>query len=409
MAPAEQDIIKEGNALFRAYLIPDDGSGGKWEQKGVPTKAMPVFYNPKMGENRDLSVFAVQAWNRGKRNSLTMGDIFCGSGIRGIRYITDLMNVSPRVDFVDMNPKAIKSCRQNLKLNGIDESEHGLHVRGANDFLYQKALHKEERFDVIDVDPFGNPMKYMSGALEALDRKRGLLHVNATDLAVLAGVHFLPARRKYQTIPLKNVTYHAEQAARIVVGAIARKAMQLDIGITPLLSMADKHFIKLVLETKHGATHANRLLPEVGYIVQCRICWNKFTVPMEAIVKQDTCPFCSGNKMDHGGPIWIGELQNKQFCLKVYQVSRTMDLKQSSKSLQRKIHLCFEEAGMTVMSFDIHQLSKEMKVGPPKLEDIISKLEERGWKASRTQFNPTGIKTLAPREIVRDIVLELEK
>ncbi len=81
-------LVTEGKARFRAFLLPgkDGGEAGeeveggldKWEQRGVPTRSMPVFYNPAMAVNRNISVLAVNAW-RGKSNgTMNICDAMCG-------------------------------------------------------------------------------------------------------------------------------------------------------------------------------------------------------------------------------------------------------------------------------------------------------------------------------------------
>lgn len=44
----------------------------------------------------------------------------------------------------------------------------------------------EDRFDVIDLDPYGSPAIFLDGAVQAI-RDGGLLLVTCTDMAVLCG------------------------------------------------------------------------------------------------------------------------------------------------------------------------------------------------------------------------------
>ena len=46
--------------------------------------------------------------------------------------------------------------------------------------------------------------------------------------------------------------------------------------------------------------------------------------------------------------------------------------------------------------YDIHRLAGILKIGElPKIDDIVKKLKSKGFKASRTSLDYTGIKTNA--------------
>ena len=53
----------------------------------VVSKEMPVFYNPVMKLNRDISVLLLNAIDK---KGLRIADILAASGIRSIRFIKEL-------------------------------------------------------------------------------------------------------------------------------------------------------------------------------------------------------------------------------------------------------------------------------------------------------------------------------
>ena len=53
----------------------------------------PVFYNPHMELNRDLSILAIQAFQKKEEREIDICDLFGGSGIRGIRYKNEIDGV----------------------------------------------------------------------------------------------------------------------------------------------------------------------------------------------------------------------------------------------------------------------------------------------------------------------------
>nr|MDO8117484.1 hypothetical protein [Candidatus Sigynarchaeota archaeon] len=93
MEPSDKvELLTEGRARFETFVLPSMREEGKryvatekWEKKDVPTKSMPVFYNPDMVLNRDLSVIAVNERGKIHDEGLSIADVMCGIGIRGIR------------------------------------------------------------------------------------------------------------------------------------------------------------------------------------------------------------------------------------------------------------------------------------------------------------------------------------
>lgn len=401
-------LVEEGKARFHSFLIPDeqeDETIKKWEKKQVPTKSMPVFFNPHMLVNRDLSILVLNTWLRNFKGHVEIVDAMSGAGIRGIRYLLETTKNDMHVDFVDLNPAAIKVCKKNLDLNGIESSRYDLHVQDSNTFLYGHSIKEPDRYNVIDIDPFGNPMSYLSAGLKA-GAKRSVLQINATDLAVLSGLHGKATRRKYMTRPMRNITYHAEQAIRMLLGATLRKAAELDCAIIPKISIARRHYIKIIIEKIRGAEKANKCLDNLGYIIHCRACNNRYTISLENIISQHECPACNSGKIDHAGPTWIGTIQDASFCAQMLTQIENLDYLKSYKKLRKMVKLCKEEAGMPPTSDDIHEIAHELVMGPPPLDLLIKKLKEAGWKASRTQSNPLAIKSNANRDIIIKIMKE---
>jgi tRNA (guanine26-N2/guanine27-N2)-dimethyltransferase len=62
------------------------------------------------------------------------------------------------------------------------------------------------------------------------------------------------------------------------------------------------------------------------------------------------------------------------------------------------LYQCAEEAEGPPMFHDVHELARRTKHQPPKIAELIAKLKERGYFASRTHFSGTGFRTDAPME-----------
>ena len=80
----------------------------------------------------------------------------------------------------------------------------------------------DDRFDVIDLDPYGSPTAFLDGAVQSL-KSGGLLCVTCTDTAVLCGNASETCYTKYGAISLKSKACH-EMALRIVLQCIESHA-----------------------------------------------------------------------------------------------------------------------------------------------------------------------------------------
>lgn len=67
--------------------------------------------------------------------------------------------------------------------------------------------HRKDRFDAVDLDPYGCPSTFLDGAVQCVS-EGGLLLVTATDMAVLAGNSPETCHVKYGAVSLKSKACH---------------------------------------------------------------------------------------------------------------------------------------------------------------------------------------------------------
>src|SRR4030043_1457612 len=72
----------------------------------APSKA-PVFYNPVMELNRDISVLALQAYQRRTNKEISICEPLTSSGVRGVRVAAEIHGVS-KLLINDINMRAVK-------------------------------------------------------------------------------------------------------------------------------------------------------------------------------------------------------------------------------------------------------------------------------------------------------------
>jgi len=198
-----------------------------------------VFYNPEMHFCRSIFSLAVGAI----RENLTLCDAFCASGIRGIRYAKENKNVAKTI-FIDLDKEAFETTKKNARKNKIKfEARHGNFSR----------LVFDTTADFLEVDPFGSPAPYLYDAFRVFNQlKKGYLSATATDTAVLCGAREEACMKNYQSKPLNNEFTH-EIGLRILLKKIAETAAEFNFGIEPLISLSDRHYLKVLVKLTRGA------------------------------------------------------------------------------------------------------------------------------------------------------------
>ena len=204
----------------------------------------PVFYNPHMELNRDISILALQTFQKQEDRNINICDLFGGSGIRGVRYKNEIDGVG-HVFINDISETANEYERHNVELNNLKDIEIFQH--DASMFL---RMHRGE-FDVIDIDPFGTPSPFLDSA-GYCSRRNSLLCVTATDTSALCGTYKEPCIRKYNAKPYKSEYCH-ETGIRILAGFVALTLAKYSKSIEVKLSHSTEHYMRLYIEVKKGS------------------------------------------------------------------------------------------------------------------------------------------------------------
>ncbi len=353
----------------------------------APSKA-PVFYNPVMELNRDLAVLAVQAYQRMANREITICEPLTGTGIRGIRFATEVNGVK-QVLISDINERAFKLAKHNVQLNRLEERVTVKH-KDANCLLSCHGAPRK-RFDVVDMDPFGSPVPHLDSAIRAL-RDNGLLAATATDLAPLCGVHTKACVRKYGGKPLRTEYCH-ELAVRLLAGCIATIAVKHDIGIHIVFSHSTDHYIRTYIEIAYGAKKADESVKNLGYVLHCFNCLHRETVTSTFSKNIWKCPEC-GSMMDFAGPLWLGRIFDKWFCEAMKKENGKRALRNSAR-ISRLLALSREEAEAPPTYFVIDKISSKLSLPVPSVSAMLKALSRSGFQAVPTHFNSRGLRTNA--------------
>jgi len=388
------EIIREGKAQV---LVPKLEAYGVTPSDYAPSKA-PVFYNPVMEFNRDLTVLAFQAYQRMLNREISICEPLTSQGIRGIRFAAEIAGVK-RVLISDINERAFKVAKHNVQLNGLEKMIAVRH-RDANCVLSCNASPKK-RFDIVDIDPFGTPAPFLSSALRAL-RNHGLLALTATDLAPLCGVHSKACIRKYGGKPLRTEYCH-ELAVRLLAGCTAVLAAKHDIGIHVVFSHSSEHYIRLYAQIVYGAVKADESVKTLGYILHCFNCLHRETTrqPFGNL----NCPEC-GSKMDYAGPLWLGSIFDQQFIESMIKENQTVAFKSNAR-ISKLLSLTKQEALAPITYYLLDKLSGKLGLPSPSIQAFSNALHNGGYQAVPTHFNPRGIRTNASALTMHKLLKEM--
>ena len=355
----------------------------------------PVFYNPHMELNRDLSILAIQVFQKQEEREIDICDLFGGSGIRGIRYKNEIDGVG-NVYINDISELANEYEQHNIDLNNLENIE--VYQHDASMFLRMKR----GEFDVIDIDPFGTPSPFLDSAGYCA-RRNSLLCVTATDTSALCGTYKEPCIRKYNAKPYKSEYCH-ENGIRILAGFVALTLAKYGKYIEVKMSHSTEHYMRLYINVKKGPKKTDECLKNIGYISHCKNCLHRQTTKGLASAIEEKCPIC-GEKLIHAGPLWLGPIQNKEF---IEQMINEIDYKKinTEKQSLKLLNSCLIESEAPATFFDVHNICKSLKISAPKLDLIFDKIKNKGFSAVKTHYNPLGIKTNANITEIKNILLE---
>lgn len=326
-------------------MIEEDGVKIKVETRKIVSKDMPVFYNKDMKLNRDLTIYFLKAIDfKGK-----IGLPLAGSGIRALRIAKDF-----ECDILcnDKRNNFEKVMEDNQKLNDLKVQVYN---EDANIFML-----KNKPFEFIDIDPFGTPNPFLDSAIQSL-KSKSYLAVTATDTGALCGSYPSACLRKYWAKPLRNHEMH-EIGLRILIRKIQLVGSQHDMALTPVYCISHLHYMKVFFEVKKGRKICDSLLKRHGLYKE-------------------------------SGPMWLGNLFNKELALAISDMSE-------NKLLELvKVESQVDRVGF----YDVHQIAKKNKIKSiPKMEEILAKSN-----GTRTHFTPTGVKTNMKEKEFEELIRRL--
>jgi tRNA (guanine26-N2/guanine27-N2)-dimethyltransferase len=391
------EIIEEGRVKI---LVPKLKAFVKLPSDYAPSKA-PVFYNPVMELNRDLAVLALQAYQVMIDREISVCEPLTSCGLRGIRFAVEVEGVK-KVVMNDINEKAYRLATHNVKMNEL--TDRIIVTNEEANFLLDNYSAPHRRFDAVDIDPFGSPVRFLDSAVRAL-RDGGLLALTATDMAPLCGVHPRACIRKYCGKPLRTEYCH-ELAVRLLTGCLAVTAARYEMSVNVVFSHRAEHYVRVYTTVKYGAKNADESLKNMGYILHCFRCFHREAVKgLFYVERHGKCSEC-GSTLSLGGPMWLGRLFDSEFCdlMKKEAKEKTLGL---GERIRRMLALAKTEVGAPISYYVVDKLCDALNMPVPSVKKVAEALRTRGLQANLTSFNPRGIRSNASASDIKEILVKL--
>jgi tRNA (guanine26-N2/guanine27-N2)-dimethyltransferase len=304
-----------------------------------------------------------------------------GSGVRAMRVLLEVQP-APLVYIADASRPAVDLIRRNLERAGIAPDRYVLEHGDASVCLLTKGM-----LDYVDLDPFGSPVQFLDAACARL-RRGGILAVGATDLAALSGVSPRACHRRYWAHPLR-LPWHREMGLRILIRRVQLVAASHERAMVPVLVHAEKHYSRAYLRYAGGPSAIESVLSQhrrVGWCAACEQSW--ITDDATAV-----CPSCTASSTT-GGPMWTGPLWD-QALLERMAAQKRVD--------GRLLGMLRDEAAAGASGFyDLDRAGHRLAIDLPPTADLVARLREAGYTASRTHFTPRGLRTSAPPQVLHE-------
>ena len=337
-----------------------------------------VFYNPRMKFCRDLDVVLFRAMPG--RSYL---DALSASGIRGIRA---KLEAGKEPTFNDISPEAVRVIRENLKRNGITAE---VWREDAN------VVMRKKHFDHVDIDPFGSPAAFIDSMCFSAKKS---ISVTATDTAALCGSAVNSCLRKYSCF-VEKVEFYNEVGLRVLAGKIACEATKYDKAPVFVASWAKEHYYRVHAVVRRSPRLAAKVYENVGYLVYCRNClWRKPVSIRESL--PSVCERCSG-KLSVYGPLWTGKLKDDEV------LERACRKCEDERALQYLSKLLEEED--CPFYYELHEVCRRLETSPPGVNEVVERLREMGYRASRTVLSGTGVRCNADIGVIESVLKDLNE
>ena len=339
-------------------------------------------------------------------------DALAATALRSIRYAKEIPGVK-EVIANDLDEAAVKAARRNVDFNQVDTSKIRVQQGDAVNVMHTGKAAKQ-RFDVIDLDPYGSAAPFLDAAVQTVD-DGGLLCVTCTDMGVLSGGHPETCYAKYGSMPTKGKYLH-EMALRIVLHTIEAQANRYRRHVVPVLSLSIDFYVRLFVRVYTSPAEVKKACIKAAYVHQSLGCGSFFLQPVGKVSNNNynatlttgdgMCPQ-TGKRFKVGGPIWSAPIHDMQWVVPLLErVERNRG--PHPLSTRKRIHGMLtsvsEELADVPLFYTLPDLCSTLHCNSPRMVDVQAALINAGFRVSQQHKEPQALKTDAHDDVVWDIM-----
>ncbi|CAM9119035.1 unnamed protein product, partial [Discosporangium mesarthrocarpum] len=357
--------------------------------------------------------WAERAEQTASTDGIRILDALAATALRSVRYLKEIPGIK-QVVVNDIDEAAVEAAQRNMTYNQVDPSK--VHVQQGDATMVMYANRDpSNRFDVIDLDPYGSASPFLDAALQSV-ADGGLICVTCTDMAVLSGGHPETCYARYGSMPTKGRYLH-EMALRIILHSMESQANKYKRHIVPILSLSIDFYVRLFVRVYTSPAEVKKACLKASYVHQSTSCGSFFLQP---VGKQSSnsnynpalgvglgvCPQ-TGDKLKIGGPIWNPPIHNMDWVQSLLQ--RVERFKGPFPlSTKTRIHGMLtsvsEELQDVPLHYSLPDMCSTLRCDTPRMIDMHAALANAGYRASQQHKDPQALKTDAPDSVVWDIM-----
>ena len=354
----------------------------QWHREGRAEFAVgTAFYRTQSQMGRDLALLAAAVY-RQQRGALRVLDAMTGCGVRSLRY-----GLEAQADWVwanEANPDLQLLLTQNLA-RGLPPSTYRITGQDANEVFFS-CYQQRDFYDLVDVDCFGSGAPYLSTALWAT-RIGGLLYLTSTDTRTTGGHNPEHSVQVYGAYARPHPAGH-EQGGRLLIGSLMQQAAAQGSAIQPLFSFYNGHVHRVMVRLTNAEPWRG---DQYGFLGYCHHCGHYQTLSWRQLGRA-ICPEALSDPpipLVVSGPLWLGPLHDRTFLTAMAHQAQKWEWPQQ----QDLIALMQAEADLPPYYFTLPEVGRHGQMAIPKREQLMRVLRDRGFRVSRTHFEPQAIKT----------------
>lgn len=415
----------------------------------------------------------------------TILDALSASGLRALRYAHEIPFVT-KVTSNDLLQAAVNTIKLNVQHNKLEDKIEVSHD-DALAHMYSvvvKDLRKQaeqvgkktrapissDKYDVVDLDPYGTAAPFLDAAVQAVRDDGGLLCVTCTDSGVWASNGY-PEKcySLYGGIPLKG-WYSHEVGLRIILHAIESSAAKYGLAMEPLLSLSIDYYTRVFVKIRKSPARVKfqggkTMITyncdhgcgawSTQYIMRNKSAPNKkgdgtfYKHGLAAGPTVDsTCEHC-GSTMHVGGPMYGGRMHSPDFIksilaelpeadtsiygtterirgmlqtaleeimytpeeIKAMEEAEAEPVDNKERKKREAAALEAELAAIDPYPFYFHSshLAGTVHCAAPPERLVKGALRHMGYRVTRSHTKPGSIKTDAPWSVLWHIIREYER